>query len=155
MITSERIECEVCIKVINDIKGLSSDDVQIKPSEIRESFIVERIKAYCSQQDHLDTSERKMCYYLEPLLQTTSRSITMKMSTSRVCKKLNRENPDICLLSSVMQQKEAQRTISLADWSDEEITDEYLGSVPLYFKRLTNKQRRDMFYNFRQGVIFA
>jgi hypothetical protein len=57
----------------------------------------------------METSERRMCYYLEPMLQLTARALVNNMRTDRICKKLTKENPDVCQLVTVTETSTAER----------------------------------------------
>ena len=75
----------------------------------RQEAMIGAIATFCAHQDHMETSERKMCYYLEPLLQTTAQALLNNMRTDRICKKLAKENPDVCLLVTVTETSKAER----------------------------------------------
>ena len=96
--------CGVCIGVVDEIKGIAYDRMKASPKLDKEDLSKEAIDNFCSQQDHLQTGERKMCYYLEPLRQMAARGVAVKMTTARMCKKLSKENPDICSLFTVVEQ---------------------------------------------------
>mmetsp|Transcript_22910 Transcript_22910/g.29871 ORF Transcript_22910/g.29871 Transcript_22910/m.29871 type:complete len:148 (+) Transcript_22910:3-446(+) len=99
------VPCNMCEKVINDISKVNLSRLKGVAKPLRESFIIEAIESFCAQQDHLETSERKMCYYLEPLMQTTARALLVNMPIKRICKKLGKENPDICSLETVVENR--------------------------------------------------
>jgi len=50
-----------------------------------------------------------MCYYLEPLVLMTAKALLNNMRTDRICKKLTKENPDVCLLVTVTATSVAER----------------------------------------------
>ena len=91
------------------LQGIAMGGIKELPKAEREAAAITAIGQYCSQQDHLETSERKLCYYLEPLRQTTARSLLMGMTHPRICKKLSKENPDICTLETVTVTSASQR----------------------------------------------
>lgn len=50
---------------------------------------------YCSLKT-LDTSEDKFCYDAEPNRKEISRMLDMGADAKRICKKINKINPDFC-----------------------------------------------------------
>jgi len=91
-------ECEVCASVVNQI-------TESIPAESRKSKMANQraIAEWCGSdgtQQHfrkgLNNRDRKLCYYLDPIMQTVAHSMALKMPAMRVCKKLTRDNPDIC-----------------------------------------------------------
>jgi|AntAceMinimDraft_1070359.scaffolds.fasta_scaffold224724_1 hypothetical protein len=92
-----------------DIAGIAADAMQGKPKAEKAAAAGDVIDNYCNQQSHMETSERKMCYNLEPLRQTAAWAVSVKMTVPRICKKLAKENPDICSLATVVKQQALDR----------------------------------------------
>jgi type II secretory pathway component PulC len=94
---------------MDDISGIAAEVMQGKSKEEKEVAAGRVIDNYCSQQSHMETSERKMCYNLESLRQTAAWAVSVKMTVPRICKKLAKENPDICILATVVKQQALDR----------------------------------------------
>lgn len=83
-------ECEVCVKVIDDIKSsLPKSDAKDKPK------IEQAIDAYCEKSD-LGPRERKICYYITPIKRDVAHPFSLGMPSLKVCKRINTSNPEIC-----------------------------------------------------------
>lgn len=83
-------ECEVCIKVLEAIDSTIPSDEKTSKTSIEEG-----IDAYCQRKD-LGQKEKKMCYYLEPIKRNVAHPFSLKMPKDRVCKRLKKDNDDIC-----------------------------------------------------------
>jgi len=82
-------DCEVCIKVIEDIRNsLEKKDRSNKPK------IEEAMGKYCSSE--IAARERKICYYIDPIKRDVSQPFSTGMPADRVCKRINKTNPEIC-----------------------------------------------------------
>lgn len=69
-----RAECEACHEAIDDIKRASLD-------------------VFCSHGDF-----DRFCYVLEPMRAQLATWLDMKMDSRRICKRINKMNPDACTL---------------------------------------------------------
>ena len=49
---------------------------------------------YCSSE--LGPRERKICYYIDPMKRDVSQPFSTGMPADRVCKRINKSNPEIC-----------------------------------------------------------
>mmetsp|Transcript_517 Transcript_517/g.1141 ORF Transcript_517/g.1141 Transcript_517/m.1141 type:complete len:169 (+) Transcript_517:86-592(+) len=85
-------ECEVCVKVMDDIRGtLSKADSKDKPK------IEAAMKTYCADKDKkLSAREKKICYYIDPIKRDIAQPFSLGMSSLRVCKRITKSNPEIC-----------------------------------------------------------
>jgi len=52
-------------------------------------------RAYCSLQEH--THQRQFCFYLQTEVQEFERLVRLRMDRKRLCKKLVRLAPDLCI----------------------------------------------------------
>ena len=83
-------KCEVCIKVISDVREtMDKDDIKRKPK------VEEALGAYCARDD-LGPRERKICYYIDPIKRDVAQPFSTGMPPERVCKRINQSNPEIC-----------------------------------------------------------
>merc|ERR1711862_388013 len=70
-------ECEVCVKVIEDVReSMEKKDRNNKPK------IEEALANYCSGQ--LGPRERKICYYIDPIKRDVSQPFSTGMPADRV-----------------------------------------------------------------------
>lgn len=84
-------ECEVCSKVIDDVRSsMSKEDLRVK------SKIEEALGAYCANEAALGPREKKICYYIDPIKRDVSQPFSTGMTSERVCKRINAQNPEIC-----------------------------------------------------------
>merc|ERR1719453_2616359 len=88
--TTDPKHCEVCIKVMNDIDALIPADEKTSQTSIEEA-----IDRYCGQST-LGQKERKLCYYIEPIKRSVSHPFTLRMPKDRLCKRITKDNDDIC-----------------------------------------------------------
>ena len=49
---------------------------------------------YCSSE--IGPRERKICYYIDPIKRDVSQPFSTGMPPDRVCKRINKANPEIC-----------------------------------------------------------
>mmetsp|Transcript_62712 Transcript_62712/g.141627 ORF Transcript_62712/g.141627 Transcript_62712/m.141627 type:complete len:174 (+) Transcript_62712:143-664(+) len=149
-------ECDVCATVLEGIKGLALVDVKNKPKDLREAAAIDAIGVFCDQQMHLETSQRKMCYYLDPLKQTAARSLLMNMPTNRICRKLDKENPDICKLQTISI-NQPTHTLGLVSSAGEleDFFDDLYRMAPDFFGNLTDRQKKEILREAERGVVYA
>merc|ERR1711862_9186 len=83
-------ECEVCVKVIDDIRGgMSKEDSRKKPA------VEQAIADYCSKST-LNSREKKICYYIDPIGRDVAQPFSLGMPSMKVCERINKSNPEIC-----------------------------------------------------------
>jgi hypothetical protein len=150
-------ECAVCVSVVDEIVDLALIDIKTLPKEEREVAAINAIEAYCAaMQQNLETSQRKMCYYLEPLRQTAARALLMKMTSIRTCRKLSKENPDICNLVTVVKSEAHQRR-AMSE-TTESVEDEKLIELFSHDKKwydvLDDEQFDAIIREYLKGVIY-
>ena len=90
-------ECEVCIANLEAIdKLIDADEKTSKQS------IVEAVSKHCGDLQNekpnpaLSQKDRKMCYYFEPIKMALAQPFSTRMPKDRVCKRMMKENPEIC-----------------------------------------------------------
>mmetsp|Transcript_25461 Transcript_25461/g.33247 ORF Transcript_25461/g.33247 Transcript_25461/m.33247 type:complete len:167 (+) Transcript_25461:115-615(+) len=83
-------ECEVCVKVLNDV-----DELLTKSDKKNKAKIENAIDTHCSKKA-LSQREKKMCYNLEPIKRSVSQPFSIGMPKLKVCQRLKKDNPDIC-----------------------------------------------------------
>ena len=144
--------CDVCLDVINSIISQGMPDVKARPKEERVEAAKTAIVMHCSHQNHLHTSERRMCSYLEPLQTVAANALVMKMRSDRICKKLNKANPDVCELVTITKQEQsaaAMRKNNAKALSAEQ----YLLTVdPDFLGTMTFQQKNELKFNFERGI---
>lgn len=86
----------VCLRVIQASLGLKKDI-----SSASKAF-----ERYCGLKT-LDTSEQKFCYDVAPLKQELHRLLDVGIDAKRLCKKINKINPDFC--KAPKRQKQVER----------------------------------------------
>jgi hypothetical protein len=90
-------ECEVCIKVLDDIGALMTKKEAKKQPKIEEA-----VGKHCSVDgdiyDTLGPKEKKMCYILDPIRRSVSQPFSLGLPKKKVCERLKKDNPDICSL---------------------------------------------------------
>uniref|UniRef100_A0A7R9VPQ9 Mesencephalic astrocyte-derived neurotrophic factor homolog n=1 Tax=Pseudictyota dubia TaxID=2749911 RepID=A0A7R9VPQ9_9STRA len=86
----EAKDCEVCIKVIQDIRdSMDKADIKKKPK------VEAAMGDYCARSD-LGPREKKVCYYIDPIKRDVAQPFSTGMPPDRVCKRINQSNPEIC-----------------------------------------------------------
>eukprot|EP00529_Nitzschia_sp_RCC80_P037412 CAMPEP_0113461406 /NCGR_PEP_ID=MMETSP0014_2-20120614/11526_1 /TAXON_ID=2857 /ORGANISM="Nitzschia sp." /LENGTH=155 /DNA_ID=CAMNT_0000353169 /DNA_START=153 /DNA_END=620 /DNA_ORIENTATION=- /assembly_acc=CAM_ASM_000159 len=85
-------ECEVCIKVMDEIKGLMPKaDQKDKPK------IEAAMGKYCANEDgKLSAKEKKICYYIDPIKRDVAQPFSLGMPSLKLCKRITKQNPEIC-----------------------------------------------------------
>jgi len=89
-VSASGTECEVCIKVINEVRA-SMDKKDIKSK----GKVEDALGAYCAN-DKLGKREKKICYYIDPIKRDVAQPFSTGMPADRVCKRLNKTNTEIC-----------------------------------------------------------
>ncbi|KAJ1460956.1 armet protein [Pelagophyceae sp. CCMP2097] len=90
-------ECEVCISNLEQIEQLIDKDQKASKQSITEA-----ISKHCGDLQNekpnpaLSQKDRKMCYYFEPIKAAIAQPFSTRMPKDRVCKRLKKENPEIC-----------------------------------------------------------
>jgi hypothetical protein len=70
------------------------------------------IGAYCSK-DTLNSKEKKICYYIDPIKRDVAQPFSLGMSSLKVCQRITKSNPEICTVKNpVKTEKMAVQDIS-------------------------------------------
>ncbi|CAI5727802.1 unnamed protein product [Peronospora effusa] len=93
-VQADEKECEVCIKVINDIKATYAKLVEEKPKSKNQDLAETAVTKLCGKK--LSTKDNKLCYNLEPLKKDVARQVVFKKDSHKICKSLEKKNPDFC-----------------------------------------------------------
>jgi len=89
-VSAQGEDCEVCIKVIEDVRNM------MKKSEWSDKSIVEKnLGKYCANGE-LPPREKKVCYYIDPIKRDIAQPFSTGMPASRVCKRINQSNTEVC-----------------------------------------------------------
>mmetsp|Transcript_12370 Transcript_12370/g.16221 ORF Transcript_12370/g.16221 Transcript_12370/m.16221 type:complete len:166 (+) Transcript_12370:136-633(+) len=92
LLSMAKDDCEVCVKVMDDVKASLSKEQARKKPEIEKGF-----GTYCADADSkLSARERKICYYLDPIKRDLAQPFSLGMSSLKVCERMNKSNPEIC-----------------------------------------------------------
>ena len=90
-------ECEVCIANLEAIDALIDKD-----EKTSKQSIMEGITKHCGDlqneapNPNLNSRDRKMCYYFEPIRAAIAQPFSTRMPKDRVCKRLKQSNGEIC-----------------------------------------------------------
>lgn len=96
-------DCEVCIKVMDDVKAsMSKSDAKSKPA------IESAIGEYCKRSDN-GPRERKICYYIDPIKRDVAHPFSLGMSSKKVCERINGSNPEICTVKFPVETKKMEK----------------------------------------------
>uniref|UniRef100_K3WKY5 Mesencephalic astrocyte-derived neurotrophic factor homolog n=1 Tax=Globisporangium ultimum (strain ATCC 200006 / CBS 805.95 / DAOM BR144) TaxID=431595 RepID=K3WKY5_GLOUD len=87
-------DCEVCVKVVNDVKGVYTTLLEEKKGGKKLGIAETALGKYCGKK--LSTKDNKLCYFLEPLKKDVARQITYGKDSFKICKSLEKKNPDFC-----------------------------------------------------------
>merc|ERR1711862_1018468 len=85
-------ECDVCMKVMADVKALMPKaDQKVKPK------IEKALGEYCADAEKkLSARERKICYHIDPIKRDVAHPFSLGMPNDRLCKRINKANSEIC-----------------------------------------------------------
>lgn len=96
-------DCEVCIKVIDDVRStMDKKAAKDKPS------IEAALGDYCKKKD-LGPREKKVCYYLDPIKRDVAHPFSLGMPSEKVCKRINSSNPEICSVKFPVQTEKMEK----------------------------------------------
>jgi len=84
-------DCEVCTKVIDDVR-LSLGDRKTWKSKPAVEAALEK---YCKKKE-LGVREKKICYYLTPIKRDVAQPFSLGLPSDKVCKRLEKVNPEVC-----------------------------------------------------------
>ncbi|KAG7399221.1 hypothetical protein PHYBOEH_009387 [Phytophthora boehmeriae] len=93
-VQADEKECEVCIKVIDDLKATYSQLIEENPKGKKQELAESAVTKLCGKK--LSAKDNKLCYNLEPLKKDVARQVSFKKDTLKICKSLEKKNPDFC-----------------------------------------------------------
>lgn len=88
-VTDEPNACEVCVETLGLLKEQLGKDASKQPK------VEKAITKFCKNKK-LNSKQKKMCYYFEPIKKLVSRPFAIGMPALKVCQKLKSNNPEIC-----------------------------------------------------------
>merc|ERR1719282_1596172 len=97
-------ECEVCIANLEAIDALIDKD-----EKTSKQSIMEAIGKHCGDLQNekpnpkLNSRDRKMCYYFEPIKAAVAQPFSTRMPKDRVRKRLKQSNAEICSVKYPVQ----------------------------------------------------
>lgn len=75
---------------MDDIRSsMSKEDSRKKPA------IEKAMGDYCAK-DGLNSREKKICYYIDPIKRDVAQPFSLGMTSLKVCQRINKTNPEIC-----------------------------------------------------------
>lgn len=94
-------ECEVCISNLEEIDKMIQKDKKNDRDAIEKAISTHcTLSGFGSEwkpNPNLGSpKDVKMCYIFEPIKKSLSQPFSLGMSKLKVCKRLTKENPDIC-----------------------------------------------------------
>jgi hypothetical protein len=79
---------------MDDVRAnMSKEQLSNKPD------IEAAIGAYCAKPT-LNSKEKKICYYIDPIKRDVAQPFSLGMSSLKVCERINKSNPEICTVKS-------------------------------------------------------
>mmetsp|Transcript_3145 Transcript_3145/g.6603 ORF Transcript_3145/g.6603 Transcript_3145/m.6603 type:complete len:162 (-) Transcript_3145:146-631(-) len=90
-VASAQQECEVCVKVIEDVRAAMGGKKEWK----NKADVEAALGKYCKKKE-LGVREKKICYYLEPIKRDVAQPFSLGMPADKVCKRLEKVNPEVC-----------------------------------------------------------
>ncbi|EQC38691.1 hypothetical protein SDRG_04386 [Saprolegnia diclina VS20] len=88
-------ECEVCIKVIEDLKSTYSTMLAEKGGKNKLAVAEQALEKLVSKKK-ADPKEKKLFYFLEPMKKDAARQVTFGKETLKICQGLSKKNPEFC-----------------------------------------------------------
>jgi hypothetical protein len=94
-------ECEVCIANLNTIDGLLEGNEKKDKDAVRNAIGKHCTKSGFGSEWKPSTKltsakDIKMCYIFEPIKEAITTPFITGMPKERICKKLKKDNPDVC-----------------------------------------------------------
>mmetsp|Transcript_43232 Transcript_43232/g.49058 ORF Transcript_43232/g.49058 Transcript_43232/m.49058 type:complete len:164 (+) Transcript_43232:85-576(+) len=96
-------ECEVCVKVMDDVRtSLPKADARKKPA------IEQALGEYCAKES-LTNREKKICYYIDPIKRDVAQPFSLGMTTLKLCQRISKQNPEICTVKFPVQTQNLEK----------------------------------------------
>lgn len=87
-------DCEVCKNMIDNLKATYGQLLEENPNGKKLALAEEAVTKLCGKK--LGAVDDKLCYNLEPLKKDVARQVTFKKESLKICKSLEKMNPDFC-----------------------------------------------------------
>jgi len=92
-------KCEVCIKVMDDIRNtMNKKDIRNKTK------IEDAVDAYCGGS-RIGPREKKLCYYISPIKRSIAHPFSLSTNSKYICERITKDNPEICTVKFPVQTK--------------------------------------------------
>ncbi|OQR84845.1 hypothetical protein ACHHYP_12647 [Achlya hypogyna] len=88
-------ECEVCIKVIDELKASYSTLLAEKGGKNKLAVAEKALEKLVSKKK-ADAKDKKLYYFLEPMKKDAARQVTFGKETIKICQSLSKKNPEFC-----------------------------------------------------------
>ena len=75
---------------MDDVKAKLGKEKARKKPEIEKA-----LGEYCKQKT-LNSKEKKICYYIDPIKRDVAQPFSLGMPSLKVCERINKSNPEIC-----------------------------------------------------------
>eukprot|EP00542_Grammatophora_oceanica_P017352 CAMPEP_0194026772 /NCGR_PEP_ID=MMETSP0009_2-20130614/1049_1 /TAXON_ID=210454 /ORGANISM="Grammatophora oceanica, Strain CCMP 410" /LENGTH=163 /DNA_ID=CAMNT_0038665621 /DNA_START=54 /DNA_END=545 /DNA_ORIENTATION=+ len=96
-------ECEVCVKVMDDVRASMTKEQSRKKPEIEKA-----LGAYCKKET-LSSREKKICYYVDPIKRDVAQPFSLGMDSLKVCKRITKTNPELCTVKFPVQTQNLEK----------------------------------------------
>lgn len=88
---------------MDDVRNsMSKEDASKKPA------IEKALGDYCAQET-LNSREKKMCYYIDPIKRDVAQPFSLGMPTLKLCQRISKQNPEICTVKFPVQTQNLEK----------------------------------------------
>lgn len=91
---------------------------------------------------------------MEPLQSLASRVLAMGMTVQRICKKLSKENPDVCALADVAKKNYVSPAISQIKPIHSGEFEHLSHALRIIYDAMTEDQKREVSEGSKNGILF-
>ncbi|OQS04095.1 hypothetical protein THRCLA_03626 [Thraustotheca clavata] len=88
-------ECEVCIKVIDELKTTYNTLLQEKGGKNKLAAAEQALEKMVGKKK-ADPKDKRLYYFLEPMKKDAARQVTFGKETLKICQSLSKKNPEFC-----------------------------------------------------------
>jgi hypothetical protein len=64
---------------------------------------------YCRNTQALNSKEKKICYYIDPIKRDVAQPFSLGMPSLKVCERINKTNPEICTVKMPVQTEKMEK----------------------------------------------
>jgi hypothetical protein len=88
---------------MDDVRNsMSKENASKKPA------IEQALGDYCAQET-LNSREKKMCYYIDPIKRDVAQPFSLGMPTLKLCQRISKQNPEICTVKFPVQTQNLEK----------------------------------------------